>query len=433
MSADWLAGIPARWRETGSGVVSICSAHPWVIEASLTGDDTPVLIEATCNQVNQEGGYTGMTPVAFRHFVEDIARGVGFDPSLIVLGGDHLGPNPWKHLSLDQAMARAEAMVVAYVEAGFSKLHLDTSMGCRGEPEALGDDIVAGRAAHLAAAAEQAAQRVGCPPPAYVIGTEVPTPGGATHKLDAIEVTTPEAALATLAAHRSAFADKKISDAFRRVIAAVVQPGVEFDHEHVAPYDPPRVGQLRKVLSREGDIVFEAHSTDYQPPELLHRLVADGFAILKVGPALTFAMREALYGLDRIASEQNPDWREQSLEAAMEKIMLADPAHWKLHYRGSPDQLRTLRHHSLSDRIRYYWPSAEARAAVTRLFFEIESAPIPASLIAAFLPHPHAAEQSDKVEVRPKTLILDAVRRVLANYTSATRGEPMVISQGATA
>jgi CHAD domain-containing protein len=40
----------------------------------------------------------------------------------------------------------------------------------------------------------------------------------------------------------------------------------------------------------------------------LAALVRDGFAILKVGPALTFALREALYGLDLIAAALDPAW-----------------------------------------------------------------------------------------------------------------------------
>ena len=55
------------------GITSVCSAHPLVIEATLrhaAAHAAPfVLIEATSNQVNQDGGYTGMTPAAFRDFV----------------------------------------------------------------------------------------------------------------------------------------------------------------------------------------------------------------------------------------------------------------------------------------------------------------------------------------------------------------------------
>ena len=97
-----------RLTDGAAGVTSVCTAHPLVIEAALshglrTGQR--VLIEATCNQVNQDGGYTGMTPADFRGFVEGIATEVGFDPARIILGGDHLGPNPWKHLPPEEAMA----------------------------------------------------------------------------------------------------------------------------------------------------------------------------------------------------------------------------------------------------------------------------------------------------------------------------------------
>jgi D-tagatose 6-phosphate 4-epimerase len=91
--------VSERLIDGAAGVTSVCTAHPLVIEAALSHTDHSgrrVLIEATCNQVNQEGGYTGMTPTDFRAFVEAIATRVGFDPSRIILGGDHLGPNPWK-------------------------------------------------------------------------------------------------------------------------------------------------------------------------------------------------------------------------------------------------------------------------------------------------------------------------------------------------
>ena len=161
------------------GITSVCSAHPLVIEAALRRgrrEDAAVLIEATCNQVNQEGGYTGMTPADFRRFVEAIAEEVGFPLDRLILGGDHLGPNPWRSLPAEEAMARAEAMVAAFVAAGFRKLHLDTSMGCAGEPAALPDALTAERAVRLAKVAQaqsgEAKQRA-----VYIIGTEVPPPG----------------------------------------------------------------------------------------------------------------------------------------------------------------------------------------------------------------------------------------------------------------
>jgi D-tagatose-1,6-bisphosphate aldolase subunit GatZ/KbaZ len=415
---DVLARLPARWRQDrGFGLASICSAHPLVLEAALAGDWT-VLIEATCNQVNQEGGYTGMTPAAFRRFVADIARGAGFPLERVILGGDHLGPNPWKHLDAEAAMARAERMVADYIRAGFAKIHLDASMGCAGEPAALDDALVATRAARLARAAEAAAREVGMSP-RYVVGTEVPVPGGASHAIAAIDVTRPAAVRDTIAAHARAFAAAGVDDAFARVVAVVVQPGVEFDHERVFAYEPENARDLVAVLDGAPDIVFEAHSTDYQPPAALAVLVRDGFAILKVGPGLTFAMREALYGLERIAAEIGLD--APPLEAAMESVMTAEPRYWAGYYQGPPETQRLLRHYGYSDRIRYYWPTETASTAVARLVAAFDHAgPIPETLVSQFIPAAYPAVRERAIEARPRALVVAAIRAALAPYRSPT-------------
>ena len=96
----------------------------------------------------------------------------------MVLGGDHLGPNPWRHLPAEAALAEAEAMVAAYVAAGYEKIHLDTSMGCQGEPEHLADAATAARAARLAPWPLKPRPPSAGTAPRYVIGTEVPVPGG---------------------------------------------------------------------------------------------------------------------------------------------------------------------------------------------------------------------------------------------------------------
>jgi D-tagatose 6-phosphate 4-epimerase len=412
-----------RRRGEARGATSVCSAHPWVIETALAARAAPVLIEATCNQVNQEGGYTGMTPGDFRRFVEEIADAAGIPRAGLILGGDHLGPNPWRHLVAEEAMRRAETMVAAYVEAGFSKLHLDASMGCLGEPPAVEEEVVAARAARLAAVAEITAARTGGDPPIYVIGSEVPPPGGATHSLDAIEPTRPEAARATIGEHRRAFAQAGIGYAAARVVAVVVQPGVEFDHERVVPYRPEKARALGSVLEGEPRLIFEAHSTDYQPPESLRALVDDGFAILKVGPALTFALREALYGLDRIAAERDPAWSARSLEARMERLMVAEPAHWARHYRGSARDERLMRHFSLSDRIRYYWPAPAAKAAVAELIGVLDAESIPETLVSQFLPCCYDAVRSGAVAPKARALVEAAIRQALDPYISATAAD----------
>ena len=404
-----------------SGITSVCSAHPMVVEAALreaAAHGTAVLIEATCNQVNQEGGYTGMTPAAFRDQVHGIAEQVGFPREQVILGGDHLGPNPWRHLPAELALARAEAMVAAYVAAGYEKIHIDTSMGCKGEPEHLPDAVTAERAARLAVVAEAVAAHAATRP-RYVIGTEVPVPGGAVAEIDHLEVTRPEAVAATLQEHKKAFGAAGAEAAFEAVIALVAQPGVEFDDRSVVVYEPERARELSAALDGMPGLVFEAHSTDYQPVESLARLVTDGFAILKVGPGLTFALREALYGLDQIAGVLDPGWGEHSLMTAMEKEMLANPAYWQSHYRGDPDDQRVLRHFSYSDRIRYYWAAPAPQEAVRRLLDRLMGTGIPEPLISQFLPTLYPRVASGTLDPVPRTLVLEAVRDILRVYAAA--------------
>jgi D-tagatose 6-phosphate 4-epimerase len=417
-----LAELPRRWRqERSTGVASVCSAHPLVIAAALTSaHDRTVAIEATCNQVNQEGGYTGMTPADFARLVESIAGEAGLDVGWILLGGDHLGPNPWKHLPASEAMARAERMVADYVAAGFAKIHLDTSMPCGGDPALLDEQTVAERAARLAAAAEAAARQANREPPLYIIGSEVPVPGGAAHALSELEITRAESVLGTLEEHRRAFAAAGVPHGFARVIAFVAQPGVEFDHQRVIDYQPTKAQRLSKTLDAASAIVFEAHSTDYQSPAALSALVTDGFAILKVGPALTFAMREALYGLDRIALEIDASWGSSALQQQMERIMLAEPKHWAAYYRGGPAEQRLLRHYSYSDRIRYYWPTEDARAAVLSLMARFGSRPIPAPLVSQFLPRCYQAVRQRTIGAFPRELILETIRQAFRPYLAAT-------------
>ena len=414
----------ARLRQAGHrvGIPSICTAHPVAIEAALlqaAADDAPALIEATCNQVNQDGGYTGLAPDGFRAFVLGIAGRVGFDPARLIFGGDHLGPNPWRAMPSAEAMGKAEAMVAAYAAAGFAKLHLDTSMGCRGEPAALPDELTAERAARLAAAAERAARDAGLPPPAYVIGTEVPVPGGATHALDHVAVTRPEAALATVEVHRRAFAAVGLENAFGRAVGVVVQPGVEFGHADVIPYDPAAARALAAVLQEMPQFVFEAHSTDYQPAAALKALVDDGFAILKVGPGLTFALREALYGLDHVADVLEPGGAAGGLRGAMERLMLAEPEQWRRYYDGEGTALAAQRHFSYSDRIRYYWPHPEAQAAVDALMAQLDGVEIPATLVSQYLPRLWDAVRDGRVRATACDLAVASVRAALAPYSAA--------------
>ncbi|MFV0409878.1 MAG: class II D-tagatose-bisphosphate aldolase non-catalytic subunit [Paracoccus sp. (in: a-proteobacteria)] len=373
------AGVPLA-------LASVCSAQPDVLSAALLlaqGTGRAILIEATSNQVNQFGGYTGMVPKDFIAYVRELAQRLGVDPGLIVFGGDHLGPQVWRSEPADAAMAKAADLMRAYVEAGFTKIHLDCSEGCAGEAAQVDDDLSAARAAMLAKVCEDHA-----PDPAalcYVVGTEVPPPGGARIEDGdhGIAPTDPARARHTIACHRAAFAKLGLDAAWDRVIGLVVQPGLEFAPTHIDRFDMSTPDLLSAALDGAAGLAFEAHSTDYQYDAVFPELARRHFAVLKVGPALTCAYRQALYALDQLSAWLDPARGGRGLARVMEDLMQQDPGYWQKHYEGDAAQLHLQRHFGYADRIRYYWPQPKARAEIADLMAALDR-PAPAPLRAQF-------------------------------------------------
>lgn len=420
--------VQANRRGESVGVCSVCSAHPWVLAAALAEarrDGTFALIESTSNQVNQHGGYTGQTPAAFAASLRKLAAEAALEPDRVLLGGDHLGPYPWRRRPAQEAMAEAGRLVRDCVLAGYVKIHLDASMPCADDGPRIDPALGAGRAAELCAASEQAwRERAGGPPPLYVIGTEVPAPGGEQKTAGPPAVTSPDDARATLELHRQAFARRGLEDAFERVIGLVVQPGVDFSADDVHDYDRDRAAALRDSLPAMPELVYEAHSTDYQRPRALREMVEDHFAILKVGPWLTFALREAVLALSSIEREWLGGRRGVELSRvweALEAAMLADPSHWRDYYTGSEDRQRLARKYAFSDRVRYYWAVPEVQAELERLLGNLRAASPPATLISQFLPAQYEALREGELQADPLALIEHRIAQVLRVYAAACR------------
>jgi D-tagatose-1,6-bisphosphate aldolase subunit GatZ/KbaZ len=404
------------------GIYSVCSAHPLVLEASLrmarrTG--SLALIEATSNQVNQDGGYTGMGPKDFRERVLSLASAVGLAHERVLLGGDHLGPNCWQNLPAATALQKSEVLVAEYVAAGFRKIHLDCSMSCADDTRSLGDEQIAERTAALCQVTEAVWRKVGGEPPVYIIGSEVPVPGGAHETLRELAVTTPSAARATIEAHRRAFERHGVGAAWSRVVGLVTQPGVEFDHHQVVDYIRPKAAELSRSIESVPGMVFEAHSTDYQAPGALEALVQDHFTILKVGPGLTFALREAFWALSDIATALGLKPRVSVKETLLEE-MKRNPRYWRSYY-TTPEAEEFDLQFSLSDRSRYYWSTPVVENACTRMLAALTWRGIPLTLISQYLPVQYAAIRAGRLNNDPRELLIEAVEQVLRQYDGACR------------
>lgn len=417
--------IAAQKRGEIRGIPSICSAHPTVLRASLLHaqeNHDPVLIESTCNQVNQYGGYTGMTPLDFVSFIGEIADGLNFPRERLILGGDHLGPGVWQDENSEDAMDKARRLVRGYVGAGYLKIHLDASMKLGDDPEGLlSKEITASRSADLAQAAEDAyAKRGFGGAPRYVIGTEVPVPGGTCEVEDHVQVTEVADAADTLEITRKAFYSRGLESTWDRVIAMVVQPGVEYGNDFILEYDRTTAASLSKFIENEA-LVYEAHSTDYQAQEALRQMVADHFAILKVGPALTYIYREAVYALAMMEATLFPTGARSNLIEVLDQAMLGNPAHWRKYYPGDSIAQRFARQYSFSDRSRYYWTAPEVQAALEKLNQNLSTKPLPLSLISQFAPEQYKRIQRGQLANQPDEIVFDRIMDVLRDYRMATQ------------
>ncbi len=410
------------------GIESVCSANGFVLEVALKRSklfNAPVLIEATANQVNQFGGYTGMYPKDFYEMVLKMAAEIGVPENHIILGGDHLGPLTWQNLPETEAMEKSETLVYQYARAGFTKIHLDTSMKVADDPEGLlSTETIARRGATLYKAAmkgyeELKAEKPDAMRPVFVIGSEVPIPGGAQEAEDTLAVTKPEAFRDTVATYRRVFKEEGIEDGMNDVVAVVTQPGVEFGDDQVFLYDHDAATELCAALKEFPEVCFEGHSTDYQSKECLKRMVEDGIAILKVGPALTYGLRESLFSLSMMEKELVPEEKQAHFIETLEKVMLEKPDNWKKHYHGDEKQLALCRKYSFSDRCRYYIGLPEVVESINKLFENLREYPIPMNMLHQYMPISYIKVRDGIIPLDPRELALDGVVAFMEDYEYA--------------
>lgn len=416
-----------------TGIYSVCSANRYVLEAAMkqaAADDTILCVESTSNQVNQFGGYMGLRPAEFARFVASVASAAGFPAERIILGGDHLGPHPWQDEPAPAAMSKARELVRECVLAGYTKIHLDASMRCADDPGGAGSPLDSGRASERAAELCQSAETARTalpeihPAPFYVIGTEVPTPGGEQHPDSCVPVTQPEDAERSITLARAAWQALGIESAWERTTALVVQTGADFGDSGVFEYDRTRTRSLSSFIKSIPGLIFEAHSTDYQPGWALRQMVEDHFAILKVGPALTFAFREAVFSLARMEEEWLSGKKGVSTSGTigiLDAAMLKNPVYWQKYYSGSEPDLRCARKYSYSDRSRYYWALPEVQQALRILVDNLTQFPVPLTLLSQYMSEQYLAVREGRLSNTPVDLIHDKIREVLDLYAGACR------------
>ena len=332
-------------------------------------------------------------------------------------------------------MEYAKTLVHDYVRAGFTKIHIDTSMKVADDDPntRLSDETIARRGATLAKVCEEAYQELlqenpEAIHPVYIVGSEVPIPGGAQEENAGMQVTKPEDFKNTVATFEKAFNDAGIEDAWNHVIAAVVQPGVEEKDAGCEEYDRERAKDLMASIKEFDQLVFEGHSTDYQTKYKLRELVEDGVGILKVGPGLTYAAREGIFALCMIEEElaavygfETSHFREE-----LDKAMLANPGKWAPYYHGTENEIAFKRKYSFSDRCRYYLPQENVKNALAKLLANLKEHPVPLPLLSQYMPFQYTLVREGKLNNTPEDLIKARVMYTIEEYTYASHQEELV-------
>lgn len=417
------------------GIFSVCSSNRYVIEAAmdrLRDNNIHLLIESTANQVDQFGGYTGMKPKDFVNYIYELAESNRFPKERIILGGDHLGPLTWTNIDPKQAMENAKELIKEYVLAGFTKIHIDTSMPLKGDIDkgVYNDTLIAERAAALCRVSEDAYAKLlkedaSAVHPVYVIGSEVPIPGGAQaseEEEEGIAVTKVQNFKTTIETFKEEFKKVGVESAWEYVVGIVVQPGVEFSSDYVWEYKRDKAKSLTEALADYPELVFEAHSTDYQSPKALREMVEDGFSILKVGPALTFGFREGAFALNSIENElfkYNSSVELSKFIDTLDLSMAKYPKDWEKHYSGSSDKVRLERRYSMSDRCRYYIPREEVNYSLEKMLENLSSVEIPITVVSQFMHNQYKKIRDGEMELTAVNLLKDRIGEYIDDYIYA--------------
>ena len=254
--------------------------------------------------------------------------------------------------------------------------------------------------------------------PVYIIGSEVPIPGGSQETED-MQITKPYDFEQTILTYKKVFKSMNLNYAWDYIVGIVVQPGVEFGCDDVVVYQRDKALELCNTLKKYPDIVFEGHSTDYQPAKKLGEMVADGIAILKVGPALTNALREGLSSLNHIEENIIDVDKQSKFTEVLENEMLKDTSKWKKHYHGSELDMKIMRKYSFSDRSRYYISSDNVQQSIDKLMNNLSDTDVPLSLLHQYMPNQAKRIISGELKKDVNDILKACVAEYLRDYINA--------------
>ncbi len=401
------------------GLPCFCSANEMVLRTLFeccAAHDVPIVVEASATQVNQDGGYTGISAADFSRWVSSLSAEFGVADERLVLAGAHLGPMPWSHLSPKDALDNTKNLVKDYAAAGFRKIHLDAPVASNEEqhPDV---QILATRTARLCEIAEMHAP---CPDQLiYVLSSlpSLPAPsiGSSFDVGSAPPATSAEQLNATIAAYQEAFVRQGLRHAWDKVVSIDALPSIGFDHFSVQPLQARSAELLSAEILKHNGLSLSVSSADYQSSSDLSTLVENQFFFLKAGPELTFKMREAIFALATIA-QQISGTGTPDIIAALDTAISKYPNDWAPYFTGDIATRKQLHHYSFSDRLRYYWNFPDVRSQLLKFMMNLDTIKLPDSLVSQHF----QTREFGTLDMPASRLIHDSVRQSIYRFYKAS-------------
>jgi len=264
-----------------------------VIRAAIRAarrNNAPIMFAATLNQVDQDGGYTGMTP---RQFVETIrmeTEAIHFTGP-VVIAVDHGGPwlqdnHRTERWTLEETMQWVKRSFAGAIDAGYDMIHVDPTVDIELPPgKIIPVEVVVERTVELIAFCEDHRRKKGLPPLAYEVGTE--------------EVHGGLADLDVFVRFFELLREGLTAAGLPEVWPAFVVGKVGTDL-HTTLFDPETARTLVAIAGKYGSVIKGHYTDNVENPEAYP---LSGMGGANVGPEFTEREYEALEELDTLEKD----------------------------------------------------------------------------------------------------------------------------------
>lgn len=353
-----------------STLFAACPNSETVIKAALRSAkraNAPIKFAATLNQVDEDGGYTGLTQSEFVEMVKIEAEAISYE-GLIIVALDHGGPwlkdqHSIENWSLEETMTAVKKSLEAAIDAGYDFLHIDPTVDKTLPPgEIIPIERVAERTIELIKHAENHRREKGIAPLGYEVGTE--EVHGGLANLEVFD--------RFLSLLKEGLEKEGLSEVWPILIVGKV--GTDL---HTTVFDPEVAKTLAEKAAKYGSFI-KGHYTDYvENPE---EYPLSGMGAANVGPEFTEEEYNALTQLAQLEDklkEEKLIARSSLILQVLEKEVY-ESKRWQKWLKGeekgkdlydlSPSRQKWL----IKTGCRYIWAQPRVVASRTLLYRNLE-------------------------------------------------------------